>query len=71
MGNIKKMSNQPKLSRPPCSTSADPLGVEDPLLKTSDLLYKLCFTLGFQGKPQCSCIIYDVSIALENKFLTK
>lgn len=29
------MSNQPNLSQPPCSTSADPLGVADPLLKTS------------------------------------
>ena len=35
----KKKSNQPKMSRPPCSTSADPLGVTDPLLKTSDLAY--------------------------------
>ena len=33
----KKKSNQPKISRPPCSTSAEPLGVEDPLLKTSTL----------------------------------
>lgn len=31
------MSNRLKNSRPPCSTSADPLGVTDPLLKTSDL----------------------------------
>ena len=31
------MSNQPKISRPLCSTSTDPLGVAHPLLRTSGL----------------------------------
>ena len=31
------MLNQPKLSRPPCSTPAVPLGFADPLLKTSGI----------------------------------
>ena len=34
-GKYKKKSNQPKMSRPPCSTSADPL------LKTSGVKHKV------------------------------
>lgn len=35
MKKYEKLSNQPKIFQPPCTTSADPLGVTDPLLKTS------------------------------------
>ena len=39
------MSNQPKMSRPPCSTSADPL------LKTSDLHQRMSVMAQFNGVP--------------------